>query len=274
VYDGMLKHKEQAARAIQLEILPKHVLLRAQVAVANAEKDLNNDLNKMRLAEMALRSTMNLPDSIQFKVMDSIAYQNLHLDYDALLNAAYAQQPILKLIDQKEIMAKQAHAIEKSKFLPNIAAFGTYNMFRDQLPIIPPKFIFGVQAQINIFNGFKDANNLKASKHLQKEVTNAKKYATQQIHLLVQSNYTNALNQQKLYNSHAAIVDLAKENLRINTRRFEEGLGKSIDVIDASLLYEKSKVQQLVALDGYYKAVANLYTTIGEPEKIIPIIGK
>ena len=273
-YDGMLKHKEQALRAIQLEILPKHVLLRAQVAVANAEKDLNNDLNKMQLAEMALRSTMNLPDSIQFRVMDSIAYQNLYLDFNSLLNTAYAQQPILELINQKEIMAKQAHAIEKSKFMPNIAAFGTYNMFRDQLPIIPPKFIFGLQAQINIFNGFKDVNNLKASRHLQKEVNNAKKYATQQIRLLVQSNYTNALNLEKLYNSNIVTVELAKENLRINTRRFEEGLGKSIDVIDASLLYEKSKVQQLVALDGYYKAIANLYTSIGAPEKIIPIISK
>ncbi|AFU69405.1 outer membrane efflux protein TolC [Psychroflexus torquis ATCC 700755] len=273
-YDGMVKHKEQAARAIQLEILPKHVLLRAKVAVANAEKDLNNDQNKMQLAEMALRSTMNLPDSIQFRVMDSITYQNIYLDFDMLLNTAYAQQPILELIDQKEIMAKQAHKIEKSKFMPNIAAFGTYTMFRDQLPIIPPKFIVGVQAQLNIFNGFKDLNKLKVSKHLQNEVKNAKKYATQQIHLLVKSNYTNALNQQKLYNSHIVTVDLAKENLRINTRRFEEGLGKSIDVIDASLLYEKSKVDQLVALDGYYRAIANLYTTIGEPEKIIPIIGK
>lgn len=274
VYDGMLKHKEQAARAIQLEILPKHVLLRARVAVADAEKDLNNDINKMKLAEMALRSTMNLPDSIQFQVMDSIAYQNLHLDFDALLITAYTQQPILELIDQKEVMAKQAHAIEKSKFMPNVAAFGTYNLFRDELPIIPPKLIVGVQVQINIFNGSKDVNKLKASEHLQKEVENAKEYAKQQIHLLVQSNYTNAINQQKLYNSYTTTVNLAKENFRINTRRFEEGLGKSIDVIDASLLYEKSKVEQLVALDDYYKAIANLYTAIGEPERIIPIISK
>lgn len=271
-YNGMLTHKEQAARAVQLEILPKHVLLRAEVAVANAEKDLNNDRNKLQLAEMALRTTMNVPDTENFKVMDSIAYQDLYLDFDMLLNTAYAQQPALELINQKEIMAKQSHAIEKSKFMPNVAAFGTYNMLREELPIIPPKFIVGVQAQINIFNGFKDVNSLKASNHLQKEVEVAKKYATQQIHLLVQSNYINALNQQKLYNSHLKTVDLAKENLRINTRRFEEGLGKSIDVIDASLLYEKSKVEQLAALDGYYKAIAALYTAIGEPERIIPII--
>ncbi|MDV7138408.1 TolC family protein [Maribacter sp. TH_r10] len=274
VYEGMVKHQEQAERAIQLEILPKHVLLRAQVAVADAEKDLNNDLNKIQLAEMALRTTMNLPDSIPFKIMDSIAYKDIYLDFDTLLNTAYTKQPVLELIDQKEVMAKQAHAIEKSKFMPNIAAFGSYNMFREDLPIVPPKFMVGVQAQINIFNGFKDINKLKASKHLQKEVENAKEYATQQINLLVKSNYTNALNQKKQYNSHITTVDLAKENLRINKRRFEEGLGKSIDVIDASLLYEKSKVEQLVALDGYYKAIANLYTAIGEPEKIIQIISK
>ena len=47
-------------------------------------------------------------------------------------------------------------------------------MFRDELSIIPPKFIVGVQAQLNIFNGLKDINGFKASQHLQKEVKNAK----------------------------------------------------------------------------------------------------
>ncbi|SDH30663.1 TolC family protein [Winogradskyella thalassocola] len=272
VYDGMLTHKAQTERAIELEILPKHILLRAQVAVADAEKDLNNDKNKLQLAKMALRTTMNLSDSVDFKVMDSISYQDLYFDFNELLNAANANQPILELINQKEIMATQSHALEKSKFMPNIAAFGTYNMFREDLPIVPPKFMIGIQAQLNIFNGFKDVNKLKASKHLQEEVKNAKAYASQQIKLLVESNYMNTLNQQELYNSQLATVKLAKENLRINTRRFEEGLGKSIDVIDATLLYEKSKIEQLVALDGYYKAIASLYTSIGQPEKIIPII--
>ncbi|WP_179376165.1 TolC family protein [Winogradskyella wichelsiae] len=271
-YEGMLKHQEQTERAIELEILAKHVLLRAKVAVANAEKDLNNDKNKLELAEMALRTTMNLPDSTVLKTIDSIGYQNLYFDFSKLLETANTNQPALELINQKEVMAKQSHALEKSKFMPNIAAFGTYNMFREDLPIIPSKFIVGVQAQINIFNGFKDINKLKASKHLQEEVKNAKQYATQQIKLLVESNYRNTLNQQKLYNSQLTTVDLAEENFRINRRRFEEGIGKSIDVIDASLLYEKSKIEQLVALDGYYKAIANLYTAIGEPEKIIPIL--
>jgi outer membrane protein TolC len=274
VYNGMVKHKEQAERAVQLEILPKHILLRAQVAVANAQKDLNNDLNKEALAIMALRTTMNVQDSLQFKVMDSIAYRDLYLDFNSLLKTAHAKQPILGLINQKEEMAKQALALEKANFMPNIAAYGSYNIVRDELSIIPPKFIVGVQAQINIFNGFKDINNLKAKKHLKKEVKNAKEYALQQINLLVKSNYVNALNQQKLYNSLSATVKLAKENLRINTRRFEEGLGKSIDVIDASLLYKKSKIEQLVALNEYYQAIANLYTSTGEPEKIIPFISK
>ncbi|EPR66356.1 TolC family protein [Cyclobacterium qasimii] len=274
VYDGMLKHEEQAARAIQLEILPKHVLLRAKVAVADAKKDLENDLNNVELSAMALRTTMNLPDSIPFTVMDSIGFQELYLDFDELLNTAYAKQPVLGLIGQKEEMAKQALAVEKSNFMPNVAAFGSYNMFRQELPIIPPKFMVGLTAQFNLFNGFKDINGLKASKHLQKEVAFAKEYALKQIHLLIQSNYITANNQQKLYNSLTSTVNMAEENLRINTRRFEEGIGKSIDVIDATLLYKKSKIEKLVALDGYYKAVANLYTAIGEPEKIIPILNK
>ena len=244
------------------------------MAVANAKKDLNNDRNKEALAIMALRTTMNLPDSIAFRVMDSISYKVSHLNFDSLLTTANEKQPVLGLIEQKEVMAKQALALEKAKFMPNIAAFGSYNMLREELPVVPPKFIVGVQAQINIFNGFKDFHELKAKKHLKKEVESAKAYALKQIHLLVQSNFVNVQNQQKLYNSLESTVALAKENLRINRRRFEEGLGKSIDVIDASLLYEKSKIEQLVALNDYYQSIAKLYTSIGEPEKIIPFINK
>jgi len=272
IYQGMLKHEAQAKRAIQLDILPKHVLLRAQVAVANALKDLENDKNKAALARIALRTTMNIPDDASFKVMDSLTYQAGPLDFESLLNTAYSKQPVLGLIGQKEEMAKQALALEKSKFMPNIAAFGSYNIVRDDLSVIPPEFIVGVQAQINIFNGFKDFHHLKSKKHLKKEVQKAKDYAVQQIQLLVQSNYIKVQNQQKLYNSLSSTVALAKENLRINSRRFEEGLGKSIDVIDATLLYEKSKIEQLVALNNYYQALAQLYTSIGQPEKIIPFI--
>lgn len=53
--------------------------------------------------------------------------------------------------------------------------------------------------------------------------------------------------------------------------RFETGLGTSLDVIDAELVLEKNLIESKTSLFDYYKAMADLYTAVGEPEKFLSI---
>jgi outer membrane protein TolC len=80
------------------------------------------------------------------------------------------------------------------------------------------------------------------------------------------------VNAKDKYIKNQNNVSLAAENLRLNEKRFESSLGTSLEVIDANVSYEKTLIDSKKYLYEYYCALADLYNTIGNPEKVIQII--
>jgi len=66
----------------------------------------------------------------------------------------------------------------------------------------------------------------------------------------------------------------AEENLRLNERRFEEGLGTSLDALDARLTLESIKLRRASYLYDYYSSLAGIYQTAGDAKSFIEIWNK
>ena len=271
VLEGMKKHEKDAERLVETGIIPHHTLLRAKVAVANAEQELDDDMNKRDLAVLALKTTMGIPQDSIISIFGKMNFNLVALHSDSLISEAMDAQPILRIIEQKKVMVEQDHSLHLAEFMPEVFAFAEYGMFRNELPIIQPPFILGVQMKLNIFNGFKDYNKLKVSKHLMEEVNFADVYARDQIRLWINKAYRNVLNAQTKYSKLGSTIRLAQSNLNVTEKRFNEGVGRSLDVIDARLLLEGSEVQRLVALYEYYSSLTDLYLAAGKPEKVLEI---
>jgi len=272
VVAGMKRHERQAERAIEIGVIPTHELLRAKVAVANAERDQMDDENKLELALLALKTSLGLEDSYAIEATDSMSFKMVTFQIDNLKQEAYSSQPVFKMIEQKKVMVRSKHALEVSEFLPQIAAWGEYGFFRQEYPVIMPPVMIGVQARINIFHGLSKVNKLKATDHLALEVEAAETYARKQVDLWVNKSYREVLNNQERYAKMKPTIDLARKNKEINEKRFQESLGKSIDVIDATLLYEAAVVEQLKTLYDYYLSLADLYLATGNPEKVVSLL--
>jgi len=269
---GMLKHEKQAKKAIEIGVIPSHELLRAQVAVANAERDLWDDENKLELAKMALKTSLGLGQNMVITATDSMKFKITAINLNDLQHQARSKQPIFGMIEQKKIMADQQHALDVSEFLPQVAAWGEYGLFRDEYAVIMPPVMIGIQARINIFHGMNKVNKLKATKFLLQEVSKAEEFAHQQISLWVASSYREVLNSEERYRKMKPTVALAAKNYEINEKRFKEGLTKSIDVIDSRLLYEGIELQRLKSLYDYYIALSELYLATGNPEKVVEML--
>jgi len=266
VVEGMKHHEKDAKRAIEIGVIPAHEVLRAKVAVANAERDLIDDRNNLELALLGLKSSMGINSNINIEVTDSLVFRLVDAEIDGLKSMASSQQPIFKMIDQKRVMVEQKHALERSEFLPQIAAWGQYNAFNQNYPVTLPPFMIGVQAHINIFHGMQKFNKLKATNHLAKQVELADQYAHEQIDLWVNKSWRDMINKRERYIKMEPTVELAKKNLEINVTRFREGLSKSTDVIDARLLYEGAEVERLKSLYDYYIALSDLYLATGNAQ--------
>ncbi len=272
VLKGMQKHEIQAKKAIEIGVIPAHELLRAQVAVANAQRDLSDDENKLDLTKLALKTSLGLNPEISINTTDKLKYKIASINLNDLQTQARADQPLFGIIEQKRVMVDQKHALDMSEFMPQVAAWGQYGFFRDEYAVIMPPAMIGIQARINIFHGLSKFNKLKATNYLLEEVSKADQYAHEQISLLVESSYRSVLNSQQRYLKMKPTVELARKNYEINSKRFSEGLAKSIDVIDSQLLYEGVEVERLKSLYEYYIALSELYVATGNPEKVVELL--
>jgi len=271
VVQGVERHHQEAKKAIEIGVVPPHVLLRAKVALSNANRKLKDDKNNLKLAMLALKTEMGMKDDTLIQICDHMKF-NLHgIMLDSSMTDALAHQPIFKILEQKKSMVKQNYNVKRSEMMPKIFAWGEYGFFREELPIIQPPVMLGVQVKMTLFNGFSKINELKSARHLQYEVERAEDYAENQVKLWVHKSYYQIENSKEKYIDMQSTIMEAQENVNILEKRFSEGLSPSLEVIDARLLLEAELIEELATLFEYYNALAEFYTATAQPEKILDI---
>jgi outer membrane protein TolC len=271
VLAGVTKHRDRAKRMLEEGLIANYNLLRAEVAVADAENNLSTDKNNLEVAMLALKNSLGVSEESTVSISDSLVYSDFTDSVDVIKTAAIANNPILKLLSYKKEAASEKYNIERSAFLPTVAAFGKYELYPEYLSALEPRWVVGVQASFNLFNGLKDYSRLQAASHLEEEVKYLQEDTESKICLLVSKTYKDVLNATDKYRKTGRIIDLARENLRLNDKRFETGLGTSLEVIDAHLSFEKAAIDNKTAIYEYYKSLVNLYNASGEPEKMLSV---
>jgi outer membrane protein TolC len=274
VLSGMKRHEAMAEKLLQQGLIANYNMLRAKVAVAEAERNLFDDNNKLELSKTALKSMLGIQEDADIQIRDSLVYSDNLGGFNSYLDKAMDQQPVLKLISLKKDAAHQKYNVERSKFLPQAGLFGQYEMYPQYLSCVEPRWAVGIQVSLNIFNGFQDYANLQTASHLEDEVKYLEADAVRNIRLLINKDYKDAANSKERYLKTDESISLAKENLRLNERRFDTGLGTSLEVIDAQLSLEKNEIESKQSLYDYYKSLTALNVNAGNPEEVLKIWNK
>jgi outer membrane protein TolC len=274
VLNGIKKHEAMAEKLLKQGLIANYHLLRAKVAVADAERNLFDDDNKLELSKVALKSTLGIAEVADIQISDSLIYSDNLGEFSSYLDKAMEDQPVLKLIAIKKDAAHQKYNVERSKFLPQAGIFGQYEMYPQYLSVVEPRWAVGLQVSLNIFNGFQDYANLQSASHLEDEVKYLEADAVRNIRLLINKNYRDAANSKERYFKTDESISLANENLRLNEKRFDTGLGTSLEVIDAQLSLEKNEIESKQSLYDYYKNLTALNVNAGNPEEILKIWNK
>lgn len=274
VLAGIEHHKDDAKKMYDEGLIANHNLLRAEVAVAEAERNLSDDENRLDLALIALRISMGLDENEPIAISDTLVYNNFADSLNVLISKAFTDQPILQLISKKKDAASDKYIAERANFLPTLAAFGKYEMYPEYLSSLEPRWAVGLQLKFNIFNGLKDYSKLQNAVHIEREVNYVEADARHKITLWVNKSFKDVTNSRVKYNKLETTEELAKENLRLNNKRFQSGMGTSLEVIDAELSYEKVKIDMLQSLYDYYKSLTDLFVATGNAEEILQVWNK
>lgn len=274
VLNGMIKHRNDAKRIYEEGIIAKNQYLRSEVAVADAERNLSDEQNRLSLAILALKNSMNYKTGELPEINDSLVYKQLQDSITAFKEYANNFQPVLRMIEIKKRQVEEKYKVDRSDFLPKFYLFGKYEVLDKYLSILEPRWTVGVQGSINLFNGFKDYEKLQQTKHLGKEVDYLESDTRSKIELLIDKNYRDMLNSKTRYEKLEATISLAEENFRLTEGRFSTGMSTSLDVIDAQLVLEKNSIERKISLYEYYKSINELYLTSGNPMNFLIIWNK
>lgn len=259
---GMKLHQRNAANLLRAGQLSKAAKMKVDVSVLEAERELAKATRESELAMKVLASTLNKPDE-SFKLTSGISMPQAGVK-DEYLQIARQNSPALKQIQYKNELLNAKHKVKKSEFMPTLAVFGKYELYKDDLTTLEPEWAVGVGFKMNIFNGGSDKKELSSIRKDKIMLEHLNKNAQEMLQIGIEKVYSDLKNSEEQYQSLIKSEELAKESLRLNSEAFANGMAKNTDVIDAELTLASVKLAMNKALYDYNNNLAQLLVISGQ----------
>lgn len=274
VLSGIRKHSDRANSLLLQGLIAKSDKLRADVALAEAERNQYEASEKKKIAAIVLQSLLESNDD-NISLKDSLSFKDININENSFVDNSKNENPnIVALRGASKALTEKANA-EHGSYYPSVFGFGFYNVFDHYLvKDMEPKWGFGLGAHWDVFDGLQRNHKYEEAKAEVQAMEYMTKETQRKIELLVRSKIMNINLAREQYNRLDKSLEQAEENKTLNERRFEEGLGTSLEALDAELALEGIKLQRVAALNEYYCNLADLFQASGNAEGFIEFWSK
>ena len=247
--------------------------LRAEVARAEADRELKKAARDVDLASVALRSTLgNEVDAMPTTPLALITGLEPRTTFTAAADSGNATIGRLAALREQ---ARQGVRAARAELFPSVSVFGTAELFQGRLnSTADPKWIVGVGARWELFDGFGRVNRLRSARHLAEAVGFEHQQAKDEVATLVQQRYDEYESALEQYQSLETTVALAQESLRSERKAYESAVGTSTDVIDAELSLSRAQVDRLTVLYDLDLALARLLEASGQSDRFLEYLDR
>lgn len=269
VLEGVKKHENLAEKSLLEGLIANNDKLRADVALSEAERNVYEAQQKLEIAKSALASVIEYKDGTLPELSETLKYADPQIQLnDAIAAAKNENVNLLQLRSGAKALNAKAEA-SKGDYYPTIYGFGKYNAFKHYLSILDPDWAIGIGLKYDLFTGKKRINEYEANKSDAESMEYLTLDAERKIELLCRTQYMQMNLAKDSYKKLETTAAQAEENLRLNSRRFEEGLGTSLEALDAELNLEGVLLKKAAALSDYYNAMYSLYQTAGKSDEFV-----
>lgn len=267
VYEGMKEHDVTALRLFTEGMISKANRMRASVALSEADRELKKSKREEELAGIFLANLLNV-DISDFNLKTDFIKPDGQKDVNEYLQKAVVSNSALNMLAFSKQELSAAQKASYGKLLPTIAAFGKYEVYKQDLTILEPEWAAGLAVNVPLFSGLSDYNADKEVKSKQAALSDYTENVKEQIKTLVRKHHHEILAAKEQYESLGVSLDLAMENLRLNKLSFSEGVTTSLEVIDAQLALSKVKTERYKALYEYASSLAKLLNLCADLDTI------
>lgn len=254
----MGKHLEHARKLEQQGQIAKVERLQAEVAYDKAKVETQKAKRDLEIVQAALREMVNSEGEIS---LSSELFTDTPLSgMQKYISQTLATYPGLSLLDAKKHQAEGMIDAEQGAYLPNVYAYGNYNLHdSDSLASeLAPDWMVGVGVSLPLIDNSGRSGKVAAAKSAVRQVIHLRAQAEKDLSVLVEKTFREANQAIEEYQGLSSSLSLANENLLLRQKAFSQGLSTSLDVVDAEMYLAGVKTQRLAAAYQYVISLSRL----------------
>lgn len=261
----MASHMSDAEKMKNEGLISNTQFLQTRVYYTEAKREKDKAEKQVSIVNDALMNTLAIDE--QVAVLSSFFYHEKLETLDYFKSMASEKSPLLEQINLKKELVEQKHHLEKGKYMPTVAAMGTYTLAEQDLSPYIPKGMLGVGLTWTLFEGGARHNNLKASVLQGEQVDLYYQKSKSNIETMITKHYNEAEMHLEQIHQLEVSKDFASEYYNAITMSFKEGIATSSEVSNANLLLAKITIEQLQATYNYDVSLSKLLYFAGIPEQ-------
>lgn len=278
------EHLRVARLRYEAGVAPQFDVLAAEARVARVEQGLISAIATRDIAWASLSTVLGVPIPPDTKLTAPRPVAIEEADPASLRQEALANRPDLVAIKANQATAGAMLAVARASTMPTISASLSYTL---REPVVIAGDTFGVpgediivsqnsgylvlSADYSLFNGGQVEGEIRTAEAELKQAEKAVESLEQQIELEVTSAYLLVTAAQAQVGAAQKEVAQAQEAHRVAKLRYDEGVGTSVEILDAETNLEGAKTRLNEAIFGLNLAIAQLDLAVGRdwPERAL-----
>ena len=243
-----------------------------QISVTQLENSLNTLARQLDVSYKLLKLQMGYDINQNIKLTENLEDILQMVNISSLIKSEFDMHKNIefKLIESQVKLSELSLKNEWSKFLPTIAAFGTYQYNAQR-----PKFTFfdgdekwfntgiiGVQLQIPIFNSGAKFFKVQQSSIELKQAENTKRKVEQALALQFSQTKSELKSNYHIFNNNKKNMTLSQEIFDKTLEKYKEGISSNLELIQVHNQYLSSQSE-------YFKSMADLLNSKNSLDRLL-----
>jgi len=239
--------------------------LQAEIELSKAQNRLKNAKNQFELAKKSFKNQIGIDKSQKITIKDSSQLvPEINLDQEKLYEKALANKPELKMMELNQDLTKTNLKLEEKSNFPQIMLIGNYSWQGSELDFENGSGNIVLSASMNLFDSGK--SNIKENK-IEKELENikdSKENLKDMVELDIEKQLITIEEKRDDIKLQEMNLKKAEESLTIEEKRFKEGMGRTVDVVQAQTTLKQIKMSKMQAQNEYEIALFEMLNKTGD----------
>jgi outer membrane protein len=241
---------------------PQLDVTKAEVDSLNAEVNLIQARNALRIARLQMENTMGVHPAADYAVVDSFTVPATSASLQEARTTALRTRPELVAAQARVEAGREGITAAWGQHLPTIAAFGGYNWTAFDFPLFS-HWNAGVSFTLPIFQGFALDAGVELARANRDIAQSDLDTLSEGVMLEVERQWLTVRAAAERAVATSKLVQESRENLNLVERQYAAGVATALDESDARLTLSNSEITDIQAQYDYRTALIRLRRAMG-----------